>query len=252
VHDHLRGAERLKFTRFFGELFQRYAQDAIDRAYPTSDHLFKRVYPEKRYGKRGQEKNTSDVMILYGEDVIFVEVIASRLKMVETTIRGDLTSFRQDLRDKVINAAQQVDRVVGDFRRGEFGLDGFQGKNMRRAYPVVVSFGTIPQTVPVWHEIQGMLLKRRILQSSADADLTLIDVEELEMLEALIASGISLVDILEQKQSHPWYRYWPMKTFLAHVISPDGVHNEYLFERLGELMRSALDILGFGEHVLNP
>jgi hypothetical protein len=146
IHDYLPPEARPTFQSFFGELFQRYVEQTFARAVPSAPHLTKRIHFAKRYGSAAHPKDTSDVIVLYERDVLFVEVKAARLRMEDSGIRGDIAAFREDIKTKVVDAASQIDRVVRDFLAGEFILDGFEANDMRRAYPLVLTFGYIPQT----------------------------------------------------------------------------------------------------------
>jgi len=246
IHDHLHGKERTRFQRFFGELFQRYVQDILARAYPTSALLPKRLHFASTYGTRARPKESSDIMLLYGEDVVFIEAIASRLRMEDSGITGDITAFRKDIKDKVVAAARQVDRVVHDFVAGKFALDGFDGRQMRRAHPVVLTFGHIPQSPPTWHEIQRMIDAEGLFKGHLFGPLHLINVEELEILEAYLRSGgsLSLLDILQGRAAHPYYRFLPMKTYMSYEVPPIPGGNQYILERLRDLMRLVIQTLG--------
>ena len=249
IHDHLPPESRSTFQTFFGELFQRYVEQIFSRAFPSAPHLANRVQFAKRYGSRTHRKDTSDVIVLYGQSALFIEVKAARLRMEDSGIRGDVGAFQEDLETKVIGAARQIDSVVRDFLSGAFRLDGFEASDMRRAYPIVLTFGYIPQTPPVWHEIQRMLDDNGLLQAPVFAPLQLINVEELELLEWYLAAGgeESLLGILEGKSSDPYYRFFPLKTYLAHRVSPAAGENKWISRHLEQLQKTTIEALGLGD-----
>lgn len=246
IHDQLQGEDRKRFQRFFGELFQRYTQEVLGGVYPNGAGLVKRIHFATGYGTSAQPKETSDILILYGQDVVFIEVKASRLKMEDSAIRGDIQAFRKDINDKVIAAARQIHRVVRDFVAGEFTLDGFEGKDMRRAYPVVLTFGYFPQTPPTWREIERMLDAEGLLKAEHFRPLQLMTVDELEMLEGYLQSGgaLTLLDILERKANDPHHRFFPMKTYLSYKVPATASGNERIAQRLEQLQSLTIDVLG--------
>jgi len=249
IHDRLPSRSRSKFQTFFGELFEKYVEQTFTRAFPSSPHLAKRVHFAKKYGSRTHKKETSDVIVLYPERALFVEVKAARLRMEDCGIRGDVGSFREDLETKVIGAARQIDSVVRDFLSGAFTLDGFEASEMRRAYPIVLTFGHVPQTPPVWSEIQRMLDENGLLQDQRLAPLQLINAEELELLAWYLTAGgeESLMRMLDGKASDPYYRFFPLKTYLAHKVAPAPGDKRWIGGHLRQLQKTTIKALGLGD-----
>jgi hypothetical protein len=246
IHDRLPAKGRSRFQTFFGELFQKYVEQTFARAFPPSPHLAKRVHFAKKYGSRTHKKETSDVIVLYGDCALFVEAKAARLRMEDSGIRGDVEAFREDLETKVVGAASQIDRVVRDFAAAKFRLDGFEASGIHRAYPVVLTFGYIPQYPSTWHEIQRMLDDKGLLQGPPFAPLQLINVEELEMLAGYLLSGgeQSLLKILNARENDPYYRFLPIKTYLAYMVPPPPRQNRWIARHLEQLADITIKALG--------
>jgi hypothetical protein len=246
IFDGLPSRNRSRFQTFFGELFQEYAKQTFERAFPSSPHLAKRLHFAKRYGSRRRRKETSDVIVVYAKDALFVEVKATRLRMEDSGIRGDIAAFRQELETKVIGAARQIDSVVRDFLSGAFRLDGFEATHLGRAHPIVLTFGYIPQTPLVWGDIQRMLDDAGLLQGQLFAPLQLINVEELELLARYLTAGgeASLVSILEGKANDPYYRFLPLKTYLAHKVTPPPGEDRWIADHLEKLKTTMIGALG--------
>ena len=246
ICDRLPSRNRSRFQTFFGELFEEYVKQTFARAFPSSPHLAKRVHFAKRYGSRGRRKETSDVIVAYAKDALFVEVKSTRLRMEDSGIRGDVAAFRQELKTKVIGAARQIDSVVRDFLSGAFRLDGFEATHLRRAHPIVLTFGYIPQTPLVWGDIQRMLDDAGLLQGQLFAPLQLINVEELELLARYLTAGgeESLVSILEGKANDPYYRFLPLKTYLAHKVTLPPGEDRWIADHLEQLKTTTIEALG--------
>lgn len=246
IVDFLKGARKDKFFRFFGEIFEEYVKDLFKRIYPQKSFLVKRCFFEQKYGKKAV-KRTSDVMLVYGNEAIFIEANASRLRMVETAVAGDIDAFRKDL-DKVIFAsAKQLNRVIKDFRNNEFNLNGLNFTQITRIYPIILTISPVPQFDLLWlEEIEKKLKLLGYLQCRNIASLQIIDIEEMEMIEALMQNGFSFLDILKNKINDKKYIYKPMKNYLLEEIfkkNKRDYRNEYLhrkFGRIGKLIRRNL------------
>ncbi len=101
IFDSLHGAQKKQFTRFVGRIFEVYVRRAVQRAIPDAAGLVRRVYPEFIYRVTAGERRSSDVIVLYDQTAIFMEATASRIRMEETAISGDLGAFDRDI-DKII------------------------------------------------------------------------------------------------------------------------------------------------------
>jgi hypothetical protein len=246
IHDNLPAQSRSTFRTFFGELFEEYVKRTFARVFPSAPHLAKRVVLARQYGAAAQRKEASDVIVLYAHAALFVEVKAARLRMEDSGIKGDVGAFRQDLQSKVIGAARQIDSVVRDFLSGQLCLEGLPASDMRRAYSIVLTFGHVPQTPPVWREIQNALDNNGLLQGPLFAPLQLINIEELELLAWYLASGgpRSLMGILDGRADDAYYRFFPLKMYLAHKLPAPAEENQWVDQHLKQLQNVTIEALG--------
>lgn len=212
IFDSFDKARKYKMFRFFGEIFEEYVKDLFKRLY-GKNKLTRMYFFEKEYGK--PTKKTSDVMLCYPPEAIFIEANASRLRMVETAVAGKLASFREDLQKIVYNSAKQLNRVIDDFSEKQFELDGINKDHIHKIYPVILTLSPIPQADLIWmEEFEPQLKSFGYLQQKHVAKLQLIDIEEMEMIEALVKSGFNFKDILKNKVENLEYVYKPMKNYL--------------------------------------
>lgn len=200
------------FTRFFGKIFENYITTIFERFFPESPFLAKRLFLELKYGK--EERKTSDLIILYADKAVFIEIKSSRLHTTKTAIMGDMESFNKDLNDNIIKAARQLDRVINDFKAGLFRLDNIDAKSIKKYYPIIITLESFPQNFLIWEKINTILKKDKYLCKKDISSLQILDCEEIEIIESLIAKGISFIDIIDDKVKDNTSINIPMKNFL--------------------------------------
>jgi len=246
IFDHLQGEDRLKFTRFFGNLFETYVRRAIQRAIPDNPLLARRVYPEFTYNTGAGDRKSSDVVVIYENSAIFLEVTASRIRMETTALSGDLQAFDGDLDKIILQNSQQLTDRIRDFRDGLYSFDGITSREIHTIYPVIVTIHSLPESTLIWNYIREQLEKRNLLQEDGVEPLQLIDVEEMEILEAILQQGQSLLQVLQGRAADPERRNIGLKNYLIAKYQI-GV-NEHLraeFLEMGAYTKTLL--FGHGE-----
>jgi len=185
IFDSLSGNEKYRFTSYFGILLQKYLEELFRRAYPESQTTANRVFYDVQYdGER-----SSDVMLFYGEEAVFIEVVVGRLRMEETMITGDLVAFKEDISIKVVDAAKQIDRVIRDFTTGRLPLADCSPTDIKHYYPVVVTVSPLPIFLSIYNEVRGMVADAGYLASTNIAELEIMNVGELEVIESLLEAA---------------------------------------------------------------
>jgi hypothetical protein len=96
-----------------------------------------------------------------------------------------------------------------------------------------VTVHAIPQATPIWNRIRAMLADRNLLTDPGVEPLQLIDTEEVEVLEALLTQGVSLLEILETRARDPERRNIGLKNFFVAKYPGDG--NEFLRKELDKI-----------------
>lgn len=233
IHDYLEGENRLKFTRFFGKIFETYVRRCIQRAIPDNPLLARRVYPEFIYSTGAGDCKTSDVVLIYGNSAIFLEATASRIRMEATALSGDLQAFDGDLDKIILQNAQQLTDRIRDFRNGLYSFDGITSHEINRIYPAIVTIHSMPEATPIWNYIREQLKKRNLLQEDGVEPLQLIDIEEMEILEAILQQGLSLLQVLQGRAADPERRNIGLKNYLIAKYQI-GV-NEHLWAEFLEM-----------------
>jgi hypothetical protein len=242
VFDYLAGKDRLRFSTFFGRVFELYVRRSVQRAIPDHAALARRVFPEFIYRTRTGERKTSDVIIVYDRAAIFIEATASRIKMEDTAITGNLAAFDSDVEKIVFGKARQLTERIRDFRDGLYTIGGLTPTELPRIYPVIATLQQLPESSITWRYFKERLQNEGSLQAEGVEPLQILDIEEIEILEGLLSQGLSLRDILDRRMADPQRRYISMKNSLIAAIGERGV-NEYMQGQYRELGTQTLDLL---------
>jgi hypothetical protein len=211
------GRSREAFTSPFGQVFERFAQESLERIAALESPTPPRHWRDFRYGPKRQRVLSSDMTYLYTEERagIFFEVVTGR-PSVATSTRGDTTAFRSDLRKLVAKKASQLRRCYRDFFLfGTLSFDGIGRGQVRTIWPTLILIEGFPLMPPIYSEIVETL--RRQGWPNTAPRLKLLDADELGALEALAEHGWRTIDVLKL-----WSRqapHLPMSNWL--IASPD-------------------------------
>ena len=206
--------EKLRFSAFYGHVMEAYVRDAMQRALPDGPGLARRVFGDFTYMTGLGERRTSDVVVLYGAQAVFMEVTTSRLRMEETMLVDDPEAVAKDFEKVVIRKAHQLHAQVEHFRQRRFNFDGMTADHVRTILPVVVTGDPIPMWTTTMETIVDRLQRNGLLQGAGICPLRVIGVDEVEMLEPLVRAGHSLYDILRAHADDVEYRNVSLRNFL--------------------------------------
>jgi hypothetical protein len=241
IHDNLVGQERSRFQSFFGHILQAYLERLFRRVYPEPSATVRRAFYDTPYGG----ERASDTILFYGEEAVFIEVVVGRLRMEKTMISGDSEAFSEDISNKIVDAARQIDRVIRDFITGKLALPDWSPDNTKRYYPVVVTISPLPILLATYDMVRHMVADAGYLTSHHVADLEVASVGELELIEPLLERGHTLVEILKNKNRDKFYRRVPLWYYLHTMIDSKtvGTDSKYLRERTEEMFNQIRRLL---------
>lgn len=225
------GAKR-QFLTFMGEIFQEYMACILKRIYGDR-------FVQLHYGKSQNE--AADGIAIYPHELVFFEAKTSRL-LLKTRRSGDMGLFTEDVRNVIVKGSKQLDKVITDFKSrrfkvGEFGID-----QIRRFYPVIATLAPFPQCNLLQEIYERMLVSEKLLKGHDIERLSLIDIEELEMLEPILGET-DLLSILKQWHSMEELRDWSLKNFLYEKYQRSFPQNEYLISQFNEILDNCTALL---------
>jgi len=234
LFDHLKskGKDPEIISRFFGILFERYVQMVFERIRGASSSLknMNTVHlPRKYRGREGSEEESTDIILEYPEVLIFIEVVSSRLKLRDTVIEGNIDSFWADLDKMVIGKAKQLQRKIQDYKNDLFDVGGkkYSESNIKGFYAIIIGLEGFPYWAAVREELEEKLCADSLLQpKDGIRGWDFIDVEEIEYLESVLSTE-SMLNLLEEKLSHPELKHMAIKNFLFQTNRLVG-RNEFL------------------------
>jgi hypothetical protein len=209
-------AATLRFTRFHGELMERYIQRAAERSH--SDQLRAEVVfisGEQTYvGKQGSEQKSPDLVLSYATDVVAIEVTGGRPAR-RTRVLSDPSFIEKELDDRVVNKLVELDKALVDVLDGTVEIPGLRLDLVERVWPVLIVPSTIVQSEVLWSHIDErapqLSTHHRALQPP-----TLLSIEDFERALAAVEGGAGLPQILGTRFASPYRRMPPSHFFQRH------------------------------------
>jgi hypothetical protein len=230
----------LRLTQFFGRLVELYALDLVRSVYPERDLAGGRVHGEQLYD-RGQQK-TCDVAVDLGPDLVLVEVVSRRLT-AELLVRGDLGLMHENLERMLYAKMGQLGRVVHALVEGRAEIPAVDMTQVERIWPVVVTAGELMQTEFLWQRIARQMPPG--LQQARVQPLTVLELEELELLCGLVAQGRHMPEVLGHKAASAYAELELNRYVTEELRLPNTVRPPVVEERWREMTARTRQTLGF-------
>lgn len=197
----------------------------------------RRVYDDAELKTAFQEKKQkiADAAIDYGDTWIVVEVTTSQLQRdAATAVPGDAQV--NDI-DKLLDEVHQIDATIQALRRDESRLTGVAGPVRRRYLPLLLLTEGFPVNPVTMTVIRERADRDGLLQGQDVMPLEVLDVEELELIEALQEQqGVSLLTLIQRKQASHLERM-PMRSFLYATITTAFSHPQRFEGKISEALR---------------
>jgi hypothetical protein len=231
-----------RFFTFFGKLVESYCLDVAGSVYGGARPIGGgRVHGEQPYGPHGG-KRTSDVAIDLGPDLVLIEVVSARFAS-DVRVYGNPEILAAALERMLFKKMGQLGRVAAAVLAGEATIPDVDAAHVERVWPVVVGGGDLMHTELLWDRIDAELPAE--LRGGRAQPLTVLDVDDFELLLGLVSEGRHLPDVLRQKAEGA-YRRLGLARFMheeLHLPLPLMQRPPVLEERwtrLGETMKGVL------------
>ncbi len=226
-------AEVLRYSRFMGEVVERYALDLAHAA--MDSHAT--VLGEQCYGKGGG-KRTSDIAVVWGKELILFEVHARRVT-ASAMATGEVTEALGEVSKLLVVKVDQVAGCIDALLDGAATLPGVDLTSIERIWPVVVSVGHLMQTAPVWKYVRESIKDdtTSTLATARVQPLQLLDIADYEKLLGIVEAGTSLPDMLVRKATGP-FRERDFAAWLhGDSAAPSDASRPSVLEKRWEAMR---------------
>lgn len=189
--------EGARHLRFAGHVFERYCVDLATESHRIGFGATPVVSGDIPFITRQGEQRTVDLLVGMGPDLVLLEIEHHRPGL-PVSVHGSTGAAARDLRDHLIHKIGRLAACITALRDpGGPNVEGLDMRRIRRIWPVVLSAEAPPQQPPLWdfldREAGG------VLKGLGAEPLTILDVEDFEMLCGVVESGRSLASILERK-----------------------------------------------------
>ena len=198
----VRGRDRRLWTSKFGMPFQTAVERTLRRGLARSTPQAAVAADAPYVDDDGQEQRSTDVMLGFGNQAIFVEVVSGPLRAATLT-RGSLEDFEADMDRLVIGKARQLERSISNFLNGSLQLKGIDAQSVRRVWPVIVTAEAFPYREEINHAVDAALREEKLLHDKRIGDLAIISAEELFFCEGFMEEGESLLALIQGWKSSP-------------------------------------------------
>jgi hypothetical protein len=205
-------ARKSLFMPFYGEFFEDYIVERFANAY--RERLDARTTPEVVYNVADK---SSDFIIQENGDVVFVEVVAKRMKFVDSVLRLNKDSIEDDLRKGILCKVEQLDRNIRDFRDGRL-LPSWPRPVGQRYFPVLVA----PRGWPRIYALTAFLPAEGSAFLQDCEPIEMLSMGEVESIELALQRGMRFGELLYRKnRSWPQQRHDTLHNFL---LTPKEKH----------------------------
>ena len=184
-----------KYTRFAGEVTERYALDLAEAAAPSSVA----VMGEQRYGSGGGQR-TSDVAILFGRDLLVFEIHARRVGGT-AAVTGGAAEATLEVSRLLVGKIDQLGVAIGALVSEDASLPGVEMTKVDRIWPIVVSASYVRQSPRLWKYLRSAMdaEKTASLRDPPVRPLQVLDIEAYERLMGLMEAGEDVPNLLARK-----------------------------------------------------
>ena len=160
------GKDRRIYSSRFGRAFQESVERTLRRSSATSQQVA--VVADQPYGPRTNRRDTSDVILGYERNPVFVEVVSGPLQ-AKTITHGDLTCFAHDVDRLVVGKARQLDQCIEAFFAGEFEVPGVDPVTVAHVWPLIVTSHPFPQMEGISPRLSNSSARRGTCTASGSA-----------------------------------------------------------------------------------
>jgi hypothetical protein len=246
-----------RFCIFNGFLQEHYARHIVYWGHPDQRRRASlaaagRVLRPTKYRVPAGESESSDAAVTAGTEIVVVEVTSSRIT-AKSLIEADAESVKNDLEKMIIKKMRQLGAVISDAKKGLIPGWSEDFAYVTKVWPIVVCADGIFQNPTIWEYVNTHA--RTDLDSVVGVTvqpLTLIDLQELEILMTLVRNGESLTAILAQKTSDLWVNRDFTSWFNEYRSKFPHGERGFPHEEFGRAMKVYVGVLGLAKARVAP
>lgn len=220
VFDYLKSIDialALEWSKVWGSMVEDLVRSNVALLCQASSEELKPMYNEAdlalAYPKGG---GRADIVVDFDETIVAFEVVSGHLK-VETRLGLELKALNDDMERIVYKKLRQLDGTASNVVSNPTALLG-SGADMRapKFQPVVVAAGGFPFNFATSKLIEEYVTKKGLFQQEGVLPVAIIDMSELEIIEALAEDGERVDELIRHWKSsgdrHQSLRNWLIVT----------------------------------------
>jgi hypothetical protein len=234
-----------KASEYLAKSYEDYIHTLMEKAYTRTDRFFHTSF-------NGIE--ITDGIIDYGDKLICIEVKSGAIEK-----RYSISNKYRDI-ELALNpffvkkGASQLDKRIDDIRSERVKIKCIDPHIIKRYYPVLIMCS---DPLPMYNILTGqyynILKNNNILQKPYIAPLTILDIEEFEVIMELVEQrGISFIDLIDKKLNDPSTVEWSFKNFIIEKERLPYERTKQLNQVLETLLQQIKKEFGFKEPRMKP
>jgi hypothetical protein len=219
------------YSSVFGLAFQESAERTLRRGVDL-ERSSATITADVTYGPRSQRRRSSDVILKYERNPVFVEVVSGPLHAATTT-QGNLKSFASDVDRLVVEKTRQLDRCIRDFFNNDLELPAIDPAIVGHVWPVLVMSHTFPHADYTLKVVDDLIREKKYLQHERVGELAIISAEELFFCEGFMQIGTSFLALVRGWKSGPMANV-SLKNYLIALGHGRAPGSEHFVRRFAE------------------
>ncbi|MFI4989788.1 MAG: hypothetical protein ACHQHO_02570 [Solirubrobacterales bacterium] len=195
------GHDRRRYVNPFGNVFQQSVEQTLRRGVGFCPENIS-ITADVPYGTRTRSRDSTDVILGYERNPVFVEVVSGPLQAATIT-RGDLCTFASDSKRLVVKKAEQLDQNIHAFFAAELQLSGVDPAIVAHAWPVIVTSHPFPHRERIIDAVLSCVRREGHLTDERIGGLSIVSAEELFFCEGFMQQGKSFLALIRGWKSGP-------------------------------------------------
>jgi hypothetical protein len=241
------GRDLRRYSSRFGRVFQESVEQTLRRGVAFGREETP-IVADVNYGTAAQPRDSTDVILGYERNPVFVEVVSGPL-LAATITRGDLASFRKDADRLVVEKARQLDESIAAFKGGDLVLPGADPAAVSRVWPVIVTSHPFPHRELIIRAVEQRVRDAGHLQGERIAGLAVVSAEELFFCEGFMQQGRTFLSLIRGWKSGP-HPDLSFKNYLIELGNGRAPISEHCERRFAEFNVENMNrVLGLEEDI---
>jgi hypothetical protein len=229
--------QREAFFVQHGEFLNSFVLDIARRAASADDVI------DGDFDVPGRGKAT-DLIWLHGDVILLCEVVAKRFNFEHSVHGLSESSINNDVQQMLLGKIAQLKWNVAALLNGEYSarFPGFD-PSKTVVQPVLVTMNFSPRLSTLRDEL--MIMSSGELESLGTLPLEVITLADFQVLDGFATVGLTLSDLLEEKQKTPLSPLMSFRDFITQYRSESyGIAFKYSVKRLSTVINELINLPG--------